>query len=1303
MDATYDTILKLEKKRVCARMDKNKPIKNIANFGIKKNCNAKVERNGEYFGLTIQALEDVKPIITNYRMANAFKQLEHGDLSGAQFTLCLNNPNEVYYVMEKWLSKYGFTVPEFITKNYTKIDKKEIDCEELDKFISIERSYAIPCKLKIVDIGLAKNKQPVVPEDWIGKTFKSASDLHKQMGELDTRKDKPAVHYCCTYGMMIKDKIVWKNKSEYLNDIIQPIFGIIIATDNTIKFTNFVNKQSFGTWHKQLQPQMDIIVTENSKLVIACDKNSIFNDNPEYIQSLNVGVLVSQLQKCIRRGSTCSKLLCETLRQLNLCKPYNLPEHNFMRVSGSKQLLWRLYISTVEDSSIYNCDGSLCSLDYIFVLALICHIDGNLQLKDTIMEKIIKTALIIQSHKVAWKWRCGKPTEIEPTYGENKIINSMKCALYFMPMMSGDRNMLTRAINYIDSGFEIPQFKYDENIETELLDSSIKEYEYECKCESIDMHCYPNIILLTQASLPFVINGEFKTYDIPRLIWDNLSKKSFRYEPNEIKNAKLSDMISTVSTIQTYMQKNEMKNFDNYTKYDDYLNNIIHKTTDHDQISDQDIDIFTKRLAFLLIFGKKMHMAGFGKYKSCEIIIGGDIQTPIKIKKVSTKNKHEFLVGDERFQYETQFLKTLEQPIKVILQNAPNGYKWKFEQKGKVYIQINLDSTDSVNMRNNISFYVDGEKVEPFDGSNLLIKIPCVEETKHDQLIDKIIRQSMYLDSYLCDHFTINVLMRHIWLLRNKRNDNVLYKWSHYVKHSEISECVWRMIYSRLISMDSIQIGPVDRSGNKTLNAISYEYEGVLWRLMNLLAMLYPETIIIRGTFKFDINKNTSGYCHLLKVLQNTSIEEVDATVKPQIVTHLWEHQTLSSEKIIDGIFVQKKNGHCDASCVGSGKTLVALAVIAKLMNLDKNDGSSGALILLPTEKLYNTWINEINAHTKDFKTHIQHANGTISFPTETKKQTGEKIEHNSILITTLGRMRDHPIVHKWLYVIVDECLSVQNSSSLHTGEAWRQVTNSKYGVLLLSASFFRSRFDKLLYMLRMLRTGLPEDIEYLDTLLNECLVCYIAENTRKWVTSVNNFTLPKTIRDKYDAILQSSDDYESKYIKLNKLMYDECDYIKCFKNIIDKIESDETNKNRRALIYARSKKEADMIAENIKGVSRYSTTINGFENGSTGKENKKLRHVVLSYAEGTYGLNDLVIYDTLITRPPDADKLPQMKGRLDRPNQKNNILSMEYLLFENTVEDAMLYKLEMSKKFHGQYILPLAEFYKLAIELHKK
>ena len=1265
MESSYDNIMKLEKKRICAKMNGNKPIKNIANFGIKKNGYATVERHGEYSGLTIQVLDDLKPLLTNYRISNAYKQLEIGDLLNSQRILCVNNPSEVYYVMYHWLTKNGFIVPEFIKKNYVKLNN-----DVIDKWICLDRSIPLTCKFRLIDIGFSKNKHPVVPEDWIGKVFDSACDLHTQMDNLEWRKDKPNVRYCCTFGMTLIDDIKWGNKDNSTLGTQAPIHGICIK-NNTAEFIKFDTNFPYTQWLSTITDDYDII--GNSKYIIACKKNEFFNTNPEYSTSTSMGILVSQLQKCIRRGPTCAKLLSKTIRLINSCRPYNLPEHNFMKVSGSKQLLWRLYISTIEDSSIYTCDNTLLSLDFIFALAMICHIDGSLQLNGSIIDKIVTSALQIQTFEKHWNWREGKLLEITDDFGNNTLVNSIKFALFHMPMMKGDANMLKKSISHIMSGYHIKHIQNVTQLQLDnILENSSNIDEYECQCDAIDMHCFPNIILLTQASLPFV--GKYETRVIPKIIWDHISKKSFRYSPELIHSSKIHDVVATVSHIQEYVHNNGTKKLDDYTKYDNYLKNIIETTPENEYTTDTNMNKFIKRLAFLLIFGKKFHMQGNSKFNAVDIIVGGNEQVPLKIKKSSTKTKHEFLSGEERFQYEKQFLNSLEQPIKVILPNAPNGYKWKFD-KDKIYVQIQLEKSDKINMINHILFYVDGVKIPPFDGSSLLLKVSQFDENKEDILIDKIIRQALYTGTYLCDHFDINLLMRRIWYMRKQRNDNSVYKWSKYLKDSGIHQNVWRIIYSRLISGDTFNIGPVDRSGDKTINSISYEYEGTLWRIMNLLAMLYPETINLSGTFKFAINKNTAGFNNILNIIQTNDINKLTSKVSPSIETNLWDHQKASSDRIFDGIINDHKPGHCDASCVGSGKTLVALTVISKIMNHDICDGSDGVLILLPTEKLYDTWKDEIKKHCKNFIVCEQSANGSLN----------NDIKFNSIVITTLGRMRDHPLIHKWLYVVIDECLSVQNSSSLHTEEAWRQVTNSKYGVLLLSASFFRSRFDKLLYMLRMLRTGLPEDAEYLDTLLNECLVCFIEEKNRKWITSINKFDLPKHIRDKYMLILNSSDDYETKYIKLNKVLFENCDYVKCFKNIIDKIEEKDTG--NRALIYARSKKEADEIAARIKNVSRY--------------PDKTKKHVVLSYSEGTYGLNDLVIYNTIITRPPEADKLPQMKGRLDRPNQKNNTLYIEYLLYENTIEEAMIHKLEMSKKFHGQYILPLAEFYKIAIENH--
>lgn len=124
-------------------------------------------------------------------------------------------------------------------------------------------------------------------------------------------------------------------------------------------------------------------------------------------------------------------------------------------------------------------------------------------------------------------------------------------------------------------------------------------------------------------------------------------------------------------------------------------------------------------------------------------------------------------------------------------------------------------------------------------------------------------------------------------------------------------------------------------------------------------------------------------------------------------------------------------------------------------------------------------------------------------------------------------------------------------------------------------------------------------------------------------------------------------------------------------------------------LIYARSKAEADEIAEVVPRVSRY--------------PDQSEKHVVISYAEGTYGLNTLICYNTILTRPPEPDKLPQMKGRLDRPGQTKDDLHLEYILVGDTIEEAWLLRLEVAAKFLSEYIMPIAEFYDAAVNAGRK
>jgi uncharacterized membrane protein YgcG len=51
----------------------------------------------------------------------------------------------------------------------------------------------------------------------------------------------------------------------------------------------------------------------------------------------------------------------------------------------------------------------------------------------------------------------------------------------------------------------------------------------------------------------------------------------------------------------------------------------------------------------------------------------------------------------------------------------------------------------------------------------------------------------------------------------------------------------------------------------------------------------------------------------------------------------------------------------------------------------------------------------------------------------------------------------------------------------------------------MLSATFFRSKFDSLFYMIRMLRSPLPRTMEWLPATIHEHIVCQVPETNRTW------------------------------------------------------------------------------------------------------------------------------------------------------------------------------------------------------------
>ena len=212
--------------------------------------------------------------------------------------------------------------------------------------------------------------------------------------------------------------------------------------------------------------------------------------------------------------------------------------------------------------------------------------------------------------------------------------------------------------------------------------------------------------------------------------------------------------------------------------------------------------------------------------------------------------------------------------------------------------------------------------------------------------------------------------------------------------------------------------------------------------------------------------------------------------------------------------------------------------------SVNKETKFRGILILVPNIRLIQTWIDEVTKHTQGLEVITHSASGKLS---------NMQISRNSLIITTMGRIRDHPIDNFWTLLIIDECLSVQNKEYCPSdGGSMETINNVLLWYYSPQCNFFKSRFDKMLYMLKMLNVNLPYTREYLDTILNETITCNIIENDRKWIVNTNKHKLDDDISDGYYAIAKMNLDPEKLYIKLNKYLYDNVDYIRVFEKTIN-------------------------------------------------------------------------------------------------------------------------------------------------------
>jgi hypothetical protein len=1201
-DIEYDLVLKLLDESVRpssqARLDDDgKPVPNLANFGAKKGTIVKLERNGEYYGIAVELLEDVLPVLTDYLMKRIVKLLQRQDYASPLDILHLTKVEQLHYLLYTWFS--------ISVTDSNPIPKPTISYPKLDRWIKTVRHDPIYARIKVIEIGFNKDTDSsVLPEEWIDREFDSAQELHKAFDSLPSRSGKPPVTYAVIYSMIIQSNQILVDNPK-ASDYQHIIYLEYDDSELKTSFTRRIKKD-----HQHIQ---------YGKVLIGFVLNDLL-ENKKQEGPRQVGVMVSRMQKAIRRGREGSKILMETIDNINKSSNYNLPEHNFLRVSASKQLAWRLFITILEDCRPYSPENCV-SLFQLILLVLICQKLTEYRFRKPLLNMIKELAFMAQYNDTpedASYWRELKPAKkiiIDP---DSEYRTAIALAIHNLPMMAGDNLMLSKL--YSDKRehklFEIPERFYD--LKNDILKNG---YDHEPKIyrdielATFDPHCKTWIILYYQA----VTKTSMTTEQISAYIWD----KSSSYNVRDTNDPPVID--KHLRAIQKHLSMEEPERF------------TFHHLNETELVTIP-INDTAYRTTFLILFGKKWFHGGY------EIIFSGTEEYPLRIKKKG---------GEWEYSNDPELISSFpRQTVHLDHYDPPPGYQWK-----KKYANVSIVNGFPE---------VDGRRCKFFRVGTILN--PVLPKGKQ-------LTEAWLMDAILLIMTGSEIKFETLLKLRNNQATDIL-NWVPGRKILKLFKIdLIRLAYTKIFNQinNIIMIGPVTRAGQKMQNSINHLFEGKIWAIFTLFCYLYPETFKPSGPLNFQLRKNTLGYSHLIFELQKILFRPVPIikTRLPKIITPLWDHQLDSVNKITAG-FRRGEYGHGDASHVGSGKTLTSLAIAAKMIE----EGSpiySGILVLLPNNKLIATWQEEIDKHTKGFDVIFQ----------DTKTVQADRkyvIKPNTILVTTLARMRDSPVNHNWILVIIDECLAVQNKNALWTESAWIQSKMSKH-LLMMSATFFRSRFDKLYYMLKMLGTGLPENKDYLDTILLESIVSQIPSITRKWNTEINHFDLGSRLRKKYREIEEKEQTLEKKYASLNSFLSQDAVVLRVAQSLAELIKRKE-EEGRRCLIYARNMDEA-MIWSTELDISIYP---------------KKGKHCIVTYHEGTYGLNDLVIYDCLVMRPPAPDKLPQIKGRLDRPGQKESELYIEYFVLAETIEEGLLIRMSIASEFMHKYIMPLAQFYEISI-----
>lgn len=1190
------------KKHRDAHIENNKLYKNLGNYGADKNTILTMTRNGEYFGIEIQLLNKVYPLFNSWHIN--------------QIMININSNYVNNYVLidkfglHEYYNSYGNEIFKFIVNYFMSLNDlpylyRDINIVtmlndphlyQLIKHIDLDCHSLIPVNFIVINCG------SLLPNEWLGREFKNGNNFHRSIDLLECRINKPPVTYLANFNMTIK-----KN-----NCIINPFNNICEKSLNVFLHDDFKWKYNLPNNFTNLSVKSQIITINNKqiKLNLIYDHNKVFIKTKQHNNSISYNC--SLLQKSIRRGNV--KTLKESLTNLQFAKSYNNPELNYKLVTGIRQLVWRLFITIIEDVAIYKSNKYLDIYDLVLFTKLFTDIDSNCSITNALFNKFLTLGtLMCKSNKVIdFK-----------NYNGKHVYNPLNRTLFGLyiaetePGMKGDKIMINK-LKSVTNYYDLDTANFNDNINIIYNNSDLT------KLSSIDHHCYPQILISLQQ-----IFYDTKITECAELIWIKSSQLNYR--------------------------KHQMNTFNDIQKK---ILLVQYCIKDHFNIKLSNKFNYLSELYQNILQIDKYMVNIYNSYTS----------TPYENYMTSTNEKKQRLIKQ------------------LVYSNTLNGFNYLGKKIYPIYTTTEIKFKISDKIINN----EDPEYNKFFNYYQNNIGDRCLKEVVKKYNLVKIGNTWSIPNNHLkigTNDYIIDFIQKILdrsdgWINRMIALNKLKYDKSKlYLQHNVlalIDKKDLMRLHGKIITTDTdkngndiVILNKISRLGHSTDSNVD-DYQGTIKTLFDILCLIYP-CFIKLNDFKFKIDKMCSSYDHyLLSYYQIISTINCNRTSTISIKTNLWSHQEQITQNIMNLIVNYGVNGFGDASQVGSGKTLTALNVIKCISQL--NGSLLNYLILVPNTNLYKVWLDEIIKHTNGCNIYLQDQDG--SYINNSNNSTLNTV---NIYITTMSRNRDYfdtfdiPID----MVIIDECLTVQNKETKWTIKAFMSVSKAKYGVLMLSATFFRTRFDKLLFMLKMLNTGLPERQEYLDTILNTAINLNINTSKRAWQNNIIKLNLPNYLLSEYERASTISDN-KMKYIKCKEII-SRLDWLQILLTVSRHLVSN----RKKVLCYVDSQNDIDRLkTQNNDDVYIYDQNNNDIINKNI---------CVISKYRGTYGINNLTGYDTIVLRPIESDKIPQIKGRLDRPGQKAKKLEINFVIINKTVEELDITKIDIANNFYNNHILPIA------------